>query len=58
MSIFSLNSKVGGKALPLQVDVRDEAQVQDAVEQTVSSSSFKEYIQKFLNFKGSQIRWH
>ncbi len=29
--------KAGGEALPLAVDVRDEAQVQDAIEQTVAA---------------------
>ena len=30
-------TKAGGKALPLMVDVRDEAQVKDAIEQTVAT---------------------
>ena len=30
-------TKAGGKALPLMVDVRDEAQVKDAIEQTVAA---------------------
>jgi len=35
-------TKAGGKALPLMVDVRDEAQVKDAIEQTVIAASSDE----------------